>query len=60
MISLSSSPPLNAETSISPWPEDRFLRQRLRASCRPAVFNLARHLDIDLALYKRWRKVQAS
>jgi DNA-directed RNA polymerase specialized sigma24 family protein len=50
----------NVDISTASWPEDRFLRQRLRASCRPAVFNLARHLDINLALYKRWRKVQAS
>ncbi|HEY4387653.1 MAG TPA: sigma factor [Ktedonobacteraceae bacterium] len=45
----------NIDLSRVCWPEDKFVRQRLRASCRPAVYNLARYLAVDMSPFKRRR-----
>jgi len=45
----------NIDLSRVCWPEDKFVRQRLRASCRPAVYSLAQYLAVDMSLFKRRR-----
>ncbi len=42
------------DISCMHWPVDKHERQRLRASCRPAIINLAHTMKIDLRQYKPW------